>query len=302
MNILLVGWNRLGKVMKKNVNHELFRRELARQHNVEFFGEGYKGYDSNSNIFDSAKGKDILLTHYEHREKKLPRGLHKVKDVLKAHICGGDYDITSFRQYHNHLYKMSYDIIFARYSLQLERFGKNGISGNHYLFPWSVDTTIFHKQDRMKIIDVMCSSHTNSTHPNRHRMRAIIYNMKNIKIYMPPIYFGGYIRTCNESKIFVTSNVYEGELTGKYTEVLSCGTFLLTTRPTDLEILGYRDGEHLVLYKDDFSDLKDKINYFLTHEKEREEIALNGMQLVRKNHSHKKRAEEFTRVLENEIH
>ena len=86
----------------------------------------------------------------------------------------------------------------------------------------------------------------------------------------------------------------------KFTEVLSCGTFLLANKPEDFDDVGLKDGEHLVIYND-FKDLKDKINYYLKHDNEREEIAKNGMNFVRKNHSNAKRIQEMTEIIQKEI-
>jgi len=58
---------------------------------------------------------------------------------------------------------------------------------------------------------------------------------------------------------------------------------------------------HLVFFKDDFSDLEDKINYFLKHEKEREGIALNGMNFTREKHSTKTRVQEFIQTIKEAI-
>jgi spore maturation protein CgeB len=47
-------------------------------------------------------------------------------------------------------------------------------------------------------------------------------------------------------------------------------------------------------------DFKDKVKYFLKNDKEREEIAKNGMRFVRKNYSNKKRVEEmFNKIREH---
>ena len=304
MKILLVGWNRLGKWKKGNWNHELFRRELARQHDVVFCGMEYEGYDKNlvvNDVLENNPGMDVVLVHFEYRDKVLVPGLEDVKEILKVHIMGGDYDSRSFKSYNYHFNKVSYDIVFARYSLQLRRLMENNIGGKHLLLPWSVDINKHHKYRVKKTIDVMASFQINRIHPNRRRLRKIMYDIKNINKLLTNVWFEEYVRKINESKMFITCNIHERELSGKYSEVMACGTFLLTTKPDDLERLGYKDGEHLVLYKDDFSDLEDKIMYFLKHEEEREQIARQGMEFVRKNHSSEVRVKEFAKIVEKEL-
>lgn len=303
MKILLIGWNRLGKRKKGNWNHELFRREMARQHDVIFFGMGYEGYNSKLTVPDVLEmypGVDIVLTHYEHRDRALAPGLENVKNVLKVHIMGGDYDPISFRSYDAHFKKVNYDIIFPRYSLQTRRLKERNIGGNHYLLPWSVDVNKYYKYGVEKTTDVMASSQTNLSHRYRRKLKKIIYRM-DVNSFLNVILFEKYIQKINESKIFATCNIKEGELTGKYSEVMACGTFLLTTRPEDFHRLGYRNKQHLVLYKNDFSDLERKIKYFLKHEDVREYIAKNGMKFVRKHHNHKVRVKEFAEIVEKEL-
>lgn len=61
-------------------------------------------------------------------------------------------------------------------------------------------------------------------------------------------------------------------------DVLACGGFLLTNYQN--EILEYfEDGVDLVVYQD-FNDLYDKIDYYLAHEEERQQIAQNGQKKV----------------------
>ena len=301
MNILLVGWNRLGKKKKSNWNHEFFRRELARQHNVVFFGSGYGEYDGNlQGILKKHPETDIVLVHFEHRARALARGLDQIKDISKVHIMGGDYDKRCFNGYNKHFNKINYDIIFFRYALQEKRLKENSIGGIHYLLPWSVNTDLYYNYELEKTIDVMSSFHTSNIHPYRYNILNIVYKM-DVTSYLKPIYFEEYIKKINESKMFITSNVFERELSGKYYEVMACGTLLLTTEPDDLNKLGFYNNEHLIIYKDDFSDLQDKIEYFLKHDKEREEIAKNGMDMVRNRHSHKVRVKEFTSIVEAEI-
>ena len=100
----------------------------------------------------------------------------------------------------------------------------------------------------------------------------------------------------NQSKIFVTGNNLYNSLNMKFTEVMSCGTLLLANKPEDLDDVGFKNGEHLVIYNS-LKDLKNKIKYYLKNEKEREGIAQNGMKLVREKHSNEVRIQEITEII-----
>ncbi len=67
-------------------------------------------------------------------------------------------------------------------------------------------------------------------------------------------------------------------------EVLSSGTFLLTDKTNNDIPKIFIDKKYLVYYES-LSDLKNKIEYYLTHEKERKKIANAGYNFVRKNYS-----------------
>ena len=98
----------------------------------------------------------------------------------------------------------------------------------------------------------------------------------------------------------MTDNGTYNCLNMKFTEVLSCGTLLLSNKPEDFDDVGFKEGEHLVIYKD-LNDMQDKINYYLKHDNEREEIAKNGMEFVRKNHSNDVRIKEMTDIIQKEL-
>ena len=100
------------------------------------------------------------------------------------------------------------------------------------------------------------------------------------------------------SKIAVISTNVFNSPNMKFTEFTSCGTFVLSDRPADFDKLGFKDGEHLVLYKD-LNDLKNKIEYYLKHNKLREKIAKQGMKFTRKHHNNTVRVQQFTKIMES---
>lgn len=295
MKIILFGWNRLGTLRKGNWNHEFFRRELARQHDVVLWGRGYPGFKSNLAVADVVAQNtdvDMLMTHYEHREHALTKGLDKIDGIFKVHVMGGDY-YRQLESYNDHLNRVRYDIIFSPTLHTMNLLKENKIDAQHYYLPLAVNTNKYYKQYVEKTIDVMAVGQIGHNHPHREEMKYRVANMKGIKTFTDAVWFDKYINTINKSKIFVSCSIQHHIILGKVTEAMACGTFLLTTKSPDLDRCGYKDGYHLVTYKDDFSDLEDKVRYFLEHEDEREEIAKNGMEFVHTMHSTKYRVKEF---------
>lgn len=69
-------------------------------------------------------------------------------------------------------------------------------------------------------------------------------------------------------------------------DIMGAGGFLLSNYQTELAEY-FADGVELALF-DGVDDMKAKISYYLTHEKERERIARNGFEKVRKEFSYRK--------------
>ena len=301
MKILLLGWNRDWPKRKGNWNHELFRRELARQHEVIFWGAGYDNYDkrlSMDDVLSQFPNTDIILTHYEHRNRYFPTGLKNIKHIPKIHLCGGDYDEITAPGWNAHFNSTKYDIIFGRYLQMVQDLKKYKVPGAIKFLPWSVDINVYKKLDIKKSVDVSAIFQAHARiHPDRHLLRNRLSKMK-LNSFIGTAWFGDYIKKINESKICVSSNVRFPRLSGKYYEILACGTFFLTTRPEDFAMLGFEDNKHLILYKDNFVNFEEKINYYLEHEKEREKIALEGMNFVRKYHNTVLRVKQFIDLIE----
>ena len=73
----------------------------------------------------------------------------------------------------------------------------------------------------------------------------------------------------------------------KVFEALACGSFLLVDDQKDILSL-FKDGEHLVIYKD-VDDLRAKVLYYLNNETERKRIAENRRREVLEKHTYKHR-------------
>lgn len=67
-------------------------------------------------------------------------------------------------------------------------------------------------------------------------------------------------------------------------DVLGSGGFLLTNYQAEIPYY-FKEGTDLVCF-DGIDDLREKVGYYLTHEEERREIAYNGYQKVKREHSY----------------
>ncbi len=81
-------------------------------------------------------------------------------------------------------------------------------------------------------------------------------------------------------------------------ETLGRGGFLLHPKTEGLEE-EFEDGKHLVLYeRGNLNDLCDKIDYYLTHDEEREKIRKAGFEHVKNNYTYKHRVIELMKYYE----
>ena len=111
-----------------------------------------------------------------------------------------------------------------------------------------------------------------------------------------PVYNCGLVKTLTEmplvfhySKINlnITSKSIHDGLPLRIFDVLGCGGFLLTNYQTELA-QWFTPGRDLECYTGE-DDLLEKVDYYLTHEKDRTEIAHNGYETVKKYHNYPER-------------
>lgn len=92
-----------------------------------------------------------------------------------------------------------------------------------------------------------------------------------------------YIFHDSKININITLRSIQSGIPLRIMDILGAGGFLLTNFQEDM-LRHFVPGEDFVYYESQ-EDLLDKIDYYLSHDKEREEIAANGRQKVIQNHS-----------------
>ncbi len=78
-------------------------------------------------------------------------------------------------------------------------------------------------------------------------------------------------------------------------EIMGSGGFLLSNYQSEYEDF-FTDGTDYVYYTD-YKDLEKKVDYYLTHEKERKEIAENGCRKVKQMHTYQKRVDDMMEII-----
>lgn len=108
----------------------------------------------------------------------------------------------------------------------------------------------------------------------------------------------GYFEALGAAKINLSFRG-EGFDTLRYWEIPACGSMMISEKPTIQIPNDFKDGAQAVFCRNDLSDLLEKIDYYLGHEKEREEIARAGRVHLLANHTHLHRARYFLDAVES---
>jgi len=305
MKILLLAPD---QITKTNWGHQLFRNEIARQHQVIFYGGGYFEHPyvrkkPISQVLKETKWKpDIILTHHLTAAKHYV-GLDQITNIPKVHICVDHRDLKNDIARHAMLFAdHKYDLIIVRTMSEWNSLRMNpNVPEKRAFLPWSVDTNIYYDMRKKRDIDVLNLGNMHPTaYPLREELREKLVSFKNIKLHTIRARHHNFVETINRSRMFVSANGFNGNMNQKYLESLACGTFFLTENPFDLNIYGLVPEENLDVFKN-VEEVEEKVRYYIKNWRERREIAKRGMHLVRENHNNVVRVKEFTRILEEKL-
>lgn len=78
-------------------------------------------------------------------------------------------------------------------------------------------------------------------------------------------------------------------------DIMGAGGFLLSNYQNDFS-MHFEEGKHYVCY-DGMEDMMQKISYYLNHDKERQEIAMNAYEEIKAKHTYDRRLEEILSVI-----
>jgi hypothetical protein len=294
------------QIYKRNWGRELFKLDMSKYHDVLFFGKGYRGTTSFNipSILKKVDKTDLIFSSV-FSYASMFSGFDQIINIPKVHwevdyvLPKNSYPGTIHVQ--NPFYHRSkFDLMFGVTKRMVNDMKDNKTAKKIYWLPFSVSTDKYKNLNLERDIDVMSVFLVkNYLYPKRSYLQKVIKSLP-FKTFTDYVIHEQYINTLNRSKIFVTSNNIYGSLNMKYTEIPACGTLLFANVPEDLNDVGFKDGENIIIYKN-WKDLKSKIRYYLKNDNERQEIANNGMKLVTTKHSNEVRIKEMTEIIENEF-
>jgi len=170
------------------------------------------------------------------------------------------------------------------------------------IIPFSVDTNVYKPLNIPRIDMILAAFNSRrDVYPERAKLQRVLRNMK-LKVITRKTIHKQLIQSINKCKITVTSNNIFKSLSMRYTETMACGGFLMADRPADMDLVGFEEGKHLIIYND-IKDFKGKVKYYMDpkNDSERERISKAGMDHVRKNHSCEVRVKQMTDIIHKEL-
>lgn len=187
-----------------------------------------------------------------------------------------------------------YDYVFCAQREGAERLKKEtGVPA--IWVPLGCDPEIHKKLDAEKRFDLAFVGTDGKKNPRVELLKVLARRYPNSFIgkadfrLMPNIY--------GSAKIGFNYSI-KNDINMRIFEVMSCGTMLITNHIKDngFEEL-FKPEEHLVIYKNR-GELLELINYYLSHDRERDEIARRGHELAISKHTYRDRVREILSSIE----
>lgn len=189
------------------------------------------------------------------RSQLLIQGYNFLEDVLTPDIC------NEFRKYSN------WRPLTEDYEEDVV-----GIIADTYL------GTKVSEQDRIRTLNALSENH--HVHLYTQSDTSPVPKVINKGTASPSTEMP-FVFKCSKINLNITSKPIKSGLPLRVFDILGCGGFLITNFQSELPEY-FEDGVDLVIY-DSIPDLIEKVDYYLSHEEERLQIAKNGYEKV-KNH------------------
>ena len=173
-----------------------------------------------------------------------------------------------------------------------------------------IDPEIFKKYSTEQNNDIVFMGNRSMCFPlSGHRVQAVDFlkaNYKNFKVYGSWTNADGNLMNdqYGEAKVYSAAKIaisishfnIDRYFSDRLLRAMGSGCFTISHHYEGIE-LDFEVGKHLETFKD-FNDLKEKIDYYLAHDDERNKIAFAGYEHVHKNFTTKNMANDILRIYE----
>jgi len=211
----------------------------------------------------------------------IPRGMEKAPFPTACLLCDTHCDLElrlRLSRFFDHvfLYQRNYLKFFTEHP-----------PGHVHWHPYACDLEFFHPMKVERDLDVALIGQVTS-----ERKRILSTLMQSYRINEQRYYWQKEIsRVYSRAKI-VLNLPNADDLNFRTFEALSCGALLLTKRIKNGQEMLFQEGVHYAAFGDE-RELFAKVDYYLSHERERAAIAATGLEEVRQRHRLEQRIPEI---------
>lgn len=169
-------------------------------------------------------------------------------------------------------------------------------------FPHFVEPSVFYDRKCKKQLGILLLGQMNEVYPFRQHVEKTFrthpefttrphpgYDHFPLETYAPVGH--SYAQLINQSKLFITCPSIHVYPVKKYYEALASSTLLVAPSFTELEDLGFVPGVHFAEATE--STVQAVVEYYVTHEKERQVIVKNGHDFIHRTHTTSIRANQL---------
>ena len=283
MKILLIQEN--GQHSKNRNFRECFSTQRALQtlgYNTEVWGLGHKNYDT----LPEWEKYDVMLNFENYDRINWVPNLSKTKKPYKilwsidAHCRGAEVFDKTFNE--------------GKYNLLLHSTRDYAIGKGRAWFPNCYDNKLIYpiKEIKKQHFVGFCGNYV-----NRKTIIDLLVEKYNLK---KDIFVIGHdmVETINSYKIHFNKNM-ANDINYRSFETIGCGTLLLTNENYQYDLLGFKDGENCLMYKNT-GELFDKLDFCLNSSNKLFEISKNGLLLAKK-HTYEARFKKLLNFIKERI-
>lgn len=270
-----------------NTGAVYLERALANEHEVFYVGppsDTRKGYSSNQDLSKHSElglPRPDLVLFVEPGGKFFPRGLEKLECPTAVYLIDVHQNLP-YRLAHAPFF----DYVFVAQKDYIDSFRRAGFDQVFWL-PLACDPEIHSMPPAPRRWDIGFVG--NTRYGDRARRLALLAQQFSVSDYRRAYSKEEFPAIYAQSKL-VFNNSIGGDLNMRVFEALASGSMLITDRIGNGQDELFQEGVDLVTYSDD-RQLIEKVDYYLAHDLEREEIARNGQALVQSKHTYAQRCQ-----------
>jgi hypothetical protein len=215
---------------------------------------------------------DLLL--YIDPQGLIPRGIERAAYPTACILCD-----THLRLDVRLLVARFFDHVFLYHRNYLRHFVEHPPARVHW-HPYACDLELFHPCGPQRDLDVGFIGQWH-LHPARAKVLSTVaerFSMNEQRYYRQSEIPSVYAR----AKIVVNDPARD-DLNFRTFEAMSCGALLLTRRVCNGQELLFEEGHHYAAFSNE-KELLEKLDFYLSHDEEREGIAAAGLAEIRSNH------------------